>query len=210
MFSSGRSIVEPRAIKVWEEALSALDVLSGSTSPEGYAFENVLSNVGLGVLVTGFEAYCEKRFTELQGEGIYADLPKLVRKFISREDADLIRNLGVDQQLEAVADRINFQNYANAKLAFNKGYGISFGKDVHVPTSVLEELQQLIRYRHKVVHVSPRLGMLNADRTPEQEPVFSNLQFLSNARLIFERFIPALHEATLEVAIPKGPKPYRG
>ena len=76
---------------------------------------------------------------------------------------------------------------------------MKFG-DLKVPNTVLEELQWLIHYRHRIVHVSPLLGMLNDDRISQGEsPVFANRQYGNKALSATSEFVGALHDATLRL-----------
>lgn len=97
-----------------------------------------MSNFIIVTLVTGFEAYCKTKFLELESEGINPDLEALITAFYSQQErahftADdlkeeaVARNRIVLQKI--VGDqRINFQDYEEAKKAYRKAYGIKFGE----------------------------------------------------------------------------------
>lgn len=93
---------------------------------------------------------------------------------------------------------INFQNYHDCKRAYNKAYGIKFG-NLNLSSNTLEGLQSYIRYRHRIIHVSPSLGMLNQEKVPPEKPVFPKKETAENARECFSEFIEALHQATLSL-----------
>ena len=60
-------------------------------------------------------------------------------------------------------------------------------------------IKKSINYRHKIVHVSALTTPLNIEKMPEEEPVFSNIEFLSKNIDAFDEFIKKLHGATLEL-----------
>jgi len=190
-----------------------VETLLTGQSDVGYLFENVIANAVLSALVTGFEGYCQERFSELENEGVPADLGSLVHEFLSREEREKFdrgEELELQRQAAAqsisqqhmLAQRINFQNYDNSKSAFNRGYGIKFGELSPISSQDLQELQKLIRYRHRIIHVSPLLGLLNFPECPPEAPVFSNKATAEAAIVRFDIFIRALHEKTLELRPP--------
>lgn len=162
----------------------------------------------LSVLVTGLESYTKRRFLELENEEIAPDVETLVSKFTSRKLKEKgILGILIEEAAEAKvsvlrrfvdSNFINFQNYENCKRAFNKAYGIRFG-EIGLDGDTLASLQRYIEYRHRVVHVSPLLGLLNQRDVPREEPVFSNKRFAEQAASCFDRFITTLHEATLKL-----------
>jgi hypothetical protein len=161
----------------------------------------VVANMIIVMLATGSEAYCKTRFLELEGEGItpnYDELRKLfsLRVFeeIKREASQ--KNISI-AQLIVDQRRIDFGNYERCKEAFNKGYGIKFG-ELGISNQILEEIQRLINYRHRIVHVSPLIGMLNQDKVPLEEPIFST-NYVKNAIEVSKLFIENLHQATLKL-----------
>ncbi len=206
--SKGKTILEPIAIETWNNTVKAVEILQTGSSSEGYIFENVTTNMAIVMLVTGFETYCKKRFLELESEGIKPDQDSLFREFLSsRERERSLECIGVRRRCGGISPihklvsdrRIDFGNWEDCKRAYNKGYGIKFGEDLRVQNMALEELQRLIYYRNRIVHVSPLLGMLNQDKVPPEEPVFANRQYSQNALRICKEFIQGLHKATLNL-----------
>lgn len=207
MFVGGRPVLQPTALNVWKETLKAVEVLLKGKSSEGYIFDVVVANMVIVMLATGIEAYCKARFEELEGEGIEPNYDELEKEFFSKWE----REKGVFEEIRKEAflkgvsvikelisrRRIDFGNYDDCKTAFNKGYGIKFG-ELGVSNKNLEELKTLIEYRHRIVHVSPLIGMLNQERVPPEEPVFST-NYVRNAIEISKSFIESLHSATLKL-----------
>jgi len=209
VFVRGQPVLQSTALEAWNSTVEAIKVLLTGSSPSGYLFEAVCTNLTIVMLVTGFETYCKRRFLELEDEGIIADFDGLVNRFLTRAERgrgepDVIVQ---DASVEGVSparklvdqNRIDFQNYDRCKTAFNKGYGIKFGEDIGVSNILLEELQRLIGFRHRIVHVSPLLGMLNQERVPPEEPIFPNRQYAEKALETFDDFIQGLHTATLRL-----------
>jgi hypothetical protein len=208
VYRDGKATLLPTALDVWRETTKAAEVLLNGQSEEGYIHEVAVSNVILSVMVTGLEAYTKRRFLELEEEGIQPDVEALIRKIMSRKE----REAGIAQVLESEAHdagksvlaylvderKINFQNYSDCKNAFNKAYGLRFG-DLGLDSRVLAPLKQYIQYRHRIVHVSPLLGMLNQSEVPPEDPVFSNKAFAQSVIDCFDTFIQALHCKTLEL-----------
>jgi len=209
VYSGRRLILQATALETWNQTTKAVQILLGGSSPDGYLFEVVQANFVITILVTGFETYCGRRFIELEEEGMRADFTSLASKFLTRSEhehgqaeaiVDEAAREGITPARKLVEERrINFQSYDNCKTAFNKGYGIRFGVDLDISNTVLEELQQLIGFRHRIIHVSPITAMLNEDRVPPEEPVFSNAKYAQDALTTFDSFVQALHSATLRL-----------
>lgn len=205
-YQAGKSIVQPTAKEAWSETVKAIEILATGQSAEGYLFEVVVTNLTLAILVTGFEAYTKKRFLELEQEGLAPDTGAVIEAFYPKKE----REAGIKSMLESEAqdaevsvlqhivdrDVINFQSYKNCKRAYNKGYGVKFGH-LGLSGNTLEALQSYIQYRHRIIHVSPSLGMLNQEKVPPEEPVFPKKETAKAAKECFEEFIEMLHQATL-------------
>ncbi|MCO8127631.1 hypothetical protein NHL50_10475 [Acidimicrobiia bacterium EGI L10123] len=208
MYRAGTETSSPSAIDTWSDTRSAADTLLDGESTAGYLLEVVAANAVLGMLVTGFETYTSGRFVELDDEGVPLDFGSVAAAFLSAEERSRMK-AGNRTALEedairrrisrsaALADRINFQNYANAKKAFNRGYGLRFGDLTNTTSQRLERVQRLIKYRHRVAHVSPLLGLLNGPECPPEEPFFANRDTMREATREFDLFIRDLHDSTL-------------
>jgi hypothetical protein len=198
--------LKPTAIDAWKETIKAAEILATGKSDQGYIFETAVTNLTLTVLVTGFEAFAKKRFLEIEQEGIVPDVEAVVNSFFPRKE----REAGIGAILKAEAedakrtvlqliverDNINFQNYQKCKLAYNKAYGIKFG-ELGLRSSITEKINKFILYRHRIIHVSALLGMLNQPEVPPDEPVFPKKELAAEAINTFDDFIQKLHGATL-------------
>jgi len=98
--------------------------------------------------------------------------------------------------------RVDFQNYDRCKSAYNRAYGIKFGQMKGVTSTLLEDIQRIVGFRHRIVHVSPMIGMLNRGSVPPEEPIFPKHEYAEKAISVFDNFINCLHSATLAL-IPK-------
>lgn len=213
IFQGGRQVLQDTALDLWSGVLEAVRLLlANSHQTAGYLFEVVVVNQVLVMLVTGFETYCKRRFLEMEMEGRDINFEKLARRFYSKREIEigLIDALRKDAGEEGKTPtnlmiergQIDFGNFDNCKRAYSTGYGISFGKNLGVSNQVLEFLQRIIQYRHRIVHISPMIGMLNQGRVPPEKPVFSKAELGQQALERFDEFIQALHRATLKVPTP--------
>jgi hypothetical protein len=208
IYREGQPILAATAIEAWQNTKRAIEVLQTGTSAEGYLYEVVVTNLMLSILVTGFEAYTKKRFVELEEEGVEPAIEPLIEAFFPKRE----RDAGISAILKSEADEagksvlkhivdrgtINFQNYGNCRRAYNKGYNIRFG-ELRVDSETLGWLQRFIKYRHRIIHVSPLLGFLNQAESPPEDPVFPSNNLAQKAIDCFNRFIISLHEASLRL-----------
>lgn len=206
VYQEGKPALVPTAIEAWRATKQAIEVLSSGTSSLGYMYEVVVTNMTLSILVTGFEAYTKTRFGELEDEGIAPNSSAIVESFFPRRE----RGADIASILEAEASElgitllshliqrgtVNFQNYGDCKRAYSKAYGIRFG-EIGVESGDLAQLQRLIRYRHRIIHVSPMIGLLNQPEVPPEEPVIPNRVLAKSSLRTFSLFIDSLHTATL-------------
>lgn len=214
VYAQGEAVLSPPAIKLWDDMLTVVTTLLTGRSDIGYLYEIVTANAVLTALVTGLESYQRQRFIELEREGLSPDVSEILALFLSREEyerfqageeIDFIRKAvmrGVTPTQLLAEKRINFQNYDDAKRAYNRGYKIKFGELETITSSDLEELQRLIRYRHRIIHVSPLLGMLNAPESPPETPYFANRESADRYISAFSKFVLALHNRTLSLRPP--------
>lgn len=203
----GKQVLAPTAKEAWDETQHAVRILQEG-QPDGINFQvqTVITNLTLTVLVTGFEAYCKTRFLELEKEGIPPDAEAVIRRFVPEKEreAGIQEILGLEAKeaglslLELIVRRgfINFQNFGDCKRAFNKAYSLKFGS-LGCEPGTIESVQTYIRFRHRIVHVSPLLGLLNQDEVPPKEPVFPSRQTAEAAVSCFVDLIDSLHAATL-------------
>lgn len=205
LFVGGKPTLKPTAIDTWKNTVEAIKVLQKGSSDDGYIFETIISNLSIVTLVTGFEVYCKTRFIELEQEGIKPNIEALVTSCFSKEEiekqlSENLRDKAANENktfLEIIAEeKINFQNYKENKKAYNKAYNIKFS-EIGITSEELSFLQKIIRFRHRIIHVSPFIGMLNQPEVPPEEPIFSSKELVRRAMECFDKFINNLHQATL-------------
>jgi hypothetical protein len=206
VFQGGQQVLDPTAIDIWAETERAAQVLLTGSSSEGFIFEAVQANAILVMASTGFEAYGQRRFVELDAEGVRPDVSRLTQKFFSSRDRDrdVPKTFAQDAAAEGVSfaaklanDRIDFGNYETSRKAFVAGYGIRFGVELGVSNDLLATVKRTIAFRHRIVHVSPLIAFLNQPDSPPDDPIFSNKELAESTLSAFDRFIRALHQATL-------------
>lgn len=207
VYKGNQLVVEPTAIELWRETLRAVELLLSGQSEKGYSYEIAIANSILSILVTGFEAYTKRRFVELENEGISPSTRRLTEGFFSKQErkAGLIR----DFEQSALANgktvlahlvgegKINFQSYSKCKCAYGKAYSLHFG-NIGLDSEVLAPLQKYIKYRHRIVHVSPLILALGTP-TGSEGLVASSKELALEARNCFNSFIENLHRATLKL-----------
>jgi hypothetical protein len=207
MYQNGKPVLQPTALEAWKSTVEAIRILSSGSSEKGDIFDVVVTNLSISILVTGFETYCQTRFMEIEHEGIKPDIDSLISKFFSQKERDAKEpDILIDESIQEkisilqkiVNKRINFQNYGDSKNAYNKAYGIKFG-EIGVISNDLQLLKRLIKYRHRVIHISPLIGMLNQPEVPPEAPVFPSKELKEEAIRCFDLFILKLHEATLRL-----------
>jgi len=208
VYQDGKAVLQPTAYDAWKNTIRATHILSTGQSDQGYIFESVVTNLTLAILVTGFEAYAKMRFQEIELEGIEPNTDAVINAFISQKGreaglAEILRAEAKEErktiiQLIVERDFINFQNYQKCKLAYNKAYDLKFG-DLSMQSTSIEKIKKIFTYRHRIIHVSPLLGMLNQANVPPEEPVFPKKELATEAVAVFDKFIDSLHKATLKL-----------
>lgn len=206
IYRGGKAVITPTALEAWKEVLHGVEVLNEIDTDENYLREVVISNSILMMLVTGLENYGKKRFVELEREGIRPNHDGLIGSIFSNRQIknnlpDFLREEAAEQGITfidyLVSDRrINFQNYNQTKRVYKATYDIRFG-DIEVSSQDLERLQILITYRHKIVHISPLITMLNQEELASKEPEFSNKELATDSIHLFKEFIDGFHKLTL-------------
>lgn len=206
IYRSGKPILRPAAIEVWQETGVALAALWDSLPNDNQLREAVMSCMALTAVVTAWEVYARYRFLEIESEGVAPDVGSLLDEFTSEREKDS----GVVEQIVAVATEqrlsvarvlveqrrsIDFQSYERLKDAYRAGYGVKLGK-IGILSSVLEDMQRYIRYRHRIIHVSHMQPILNLPDVPPEKPDFANREMVTRAYSTFDTAIAALHAAT--------------
>lgn len=198
-------LLAPTAREVWDSTLQAVTMLWTGASDQGFLFEVLQSTTTLSMLVTGLESYGRARLLEIESEGILADPVALFSAFCSKAERESARITELQAQaaitsaslLTVVVEsiRINFQDFDHLKRAFRTAYGIKIG-DTGLNPHEIDAVRRFIRYRHRVVHVSPLMAFLNQDNVPPEEPVFANRALSNQAVAAFSGLVNALHVAT--------------
>ena len=110
--------------------------------------------------------------------------------------------------------RINFQEYADIKSAFTKGFALPFNSTNGFRSAIIADLKKLLRYRHRIVHVSPMLEMFNQAEVPPAKPDFPSASFAAAAKETYKSFVESIQVASLTLrTMPavsrKAPGPWR-
>jgi hypothetical protein len=200
-FQDGLLAVREAAIEAWQATKRAVEVHMESTTTEGHMGVVVQANLAIVMLATGVEVYAERRFAELPLEGRRYDLDAFIRRMIPakfrRDDPP------ADMSAALVLSRVDFGNYEACNRAFAAGYGIRFAT-LGVPEAVREDVRHVLQFRHRIVHVSPLVGLLNQPEVPKKPPIFSTTETARRYLQSVDTFIVGLHEASLQVSAAPG------
>lgn len=200
----GGEILEPNAKESWENIKEAVEILVDGFEKRNFQHEIIQSNITLTTIITGFEQYNKKRPIELYNEGINCDLQKLRKRILSKNENELLekelisfedQNDKDDLIFKFLLKRINFQNFKDCNDFFKFGFNISF-YEIKIPQNTIEEIRKIIEYRHRIVHVSPLLTILNFDE-PGKRPIFNSINFVKESLNKMDCLIQAIHEQTL-------------
>ena len=198
----GDSVYETPAIDSWRATVDAVHVALTGTS-QHQRFPAVISNTVLVMLATGLEAYLQARFVELEAEGVKPDEEAFGRAFMNATERktggmEAVRS-GAAAEGQVVfaflAGRISFLSFDKSKEAYAKAFDIKFGE--LVSSQLIADIRRWLRYRHRIVHQSASLLILNDSEAPPEELVFSNVALANRAQNDFATFVAAVHEATL-------------
>ncbi|CED71788.1 putative uncharacterized protein [Aliivibrio wodanis] len=196
MHQEGDYTSKPFALEHWENTKEYIHILLTGESESSYMYESALSNLLLVSLVTGLETYLKTRFIELYKEGVELDLNTLVKQFSKREeranDAKLL--ISDDSLIKYTSKKINFQNYQHIKAAY-KSFGIPLHE--HISNTLIEKVKMLISFRHKIIHYSISLGLLNVGDYGA-EPIFPNKALIESSIKEFDDFVTQIHSASLK------------
>lgn len=198
VYDGAQLVLEPAAIRTWEDTCVAIETVRKATSEEGFMFEVVQTNVIVAMLVTGVEAYSQRRFAELAGEGVRPDIHHLAEAFPRVEPvAEMAGEVGYERSVAPFTGRrgINFQNYEQMKRGFKAAYGIRFADLGGITSDDLREIKKAIAHRHQVVHVSPLESIRDGRGTGNL--LFANRDYAASCSERLDRFVCALHDATL-------------
>ena len=131
---NGKLILQSTALEAWEETKETIKILHTGNSIEGYIFDILIANLTLPLMVTGFEVYTKRRFSELEKEGITPNFGKIKEKM--RADKSY-------ESDEGVVETINFQDFKNeCKEVYFYGFGIKF-RELGMRNEDLEKLENL-------------------------------------------------------------------
>lgn len=208
IYQGNKEVLSSTALDAWQNIKSAIEILGTGKSEKGYIHECVVTNLSLSTMVTGFESYLKKRFLELEDEGISPNIDALLGSFLSSKEKDNdSKNVIIDEAINSNVSilkhfvqkrRINFQNFDDIKEAFKKTYGLTL-RSANINSRLVVPIKKFLVYRHRIIHVSPLIGLLNQSEVPPDEPAFPNETLKLEALEIFDDFIKLFHEASLKL-----------
>ncbi|MDD3855960.1 hypothetical protein [Sulfurimonas sp.] len=199
-YIDGKMNLSPTAIETWDDTIKTVKLIveKGYLEDE-FQYNASITNSIISMVVSGFEIYHQKRFLEIQGEGIEPNIISLVNDAIAKKSKQTYKEELYAYTLEELVSKkkINFQNYDICTLAYDKCYGIIFGS--FEDSLALNSLQKYIKCRHQIIHVYPSFTCLNMKELPKEEPIMSNKETANNVIQTFDQFIKKLHVKTTEL-----------
>jgi len=192
IIQGGKTVLESTALESWNETKEVVRILHTGESKEVYIFDTIIANLTFPLMVTGFETYTKRRFTELEEGGIVPDFEKITKKM--RSD----RKKGYPNNQEML-NTVNFQDFKNeCKMVYCYGYNIKF-HELGIKSEDIKKLEEIFDYRGRITHNSPLLSMLNESLVPQQNPVFNSKSEAFERMNILDNFIKELHKKTLSL-----------
>ncbi|MBQ2592025.1 MAG: hypothetical protein II567_01920, partial [Candidatus Riflebacteria bacterium] len=193
IISNNKLVLSPSAINTWKDTIDVLETLKSGESKLGYIYSVAIANVSIITLVSGFETYLKKRFIEIADEGYKFNKQELLNYFRKKYNYEESQNFTLKELIDKT--KPNFQNWEISKDLYNKAYSLKFGEIVS--SSSIEEIKRCLKFRHRLIHVSLNINMVNELNVPPEEPFFSP-QYLPIAKYHFNEFIQKLHNKTIE------------
>jgi len=204
-FYSKDGNIEPTAIDGWNEVVKGLNILNASY--RDYQHELITVNLSISSLVTGFENYLKKRFIELEKEGVKPNEEQLSKSVFSKWERDekldektreSAEKTGLSFIEKIANDKVNFQIYDDCKKVYNKAYGLKFS-ELEIDSSEIAKLKKIIKYRHRIVHVSPMLPVLNGTESLSEDPIFPKQKLIKDGIINFDILINRIHQKSLNM-----------
>ena len=197
LITGNNTILLSTAKDLWNETKLTIDTLRNGFVKSGYIQIVVKNNLTILTLITGLEIYLKARFLEIYKEGITTDInalidnyPNLVKNIYYKNDPTILINI--------IDNKTNFQNFKDARKAYQSAYKIDFLKIIKNPKD-LDLLKKVIRYRHRLTHGYPLLAIINESDMPDEELIGVDDLFTENVINIFDNFINTLHTSTLSL-----------
>jgi hypothetical protein len=196
------------AIQTWQETIQTIKFLLKRNSDNGFVFEKVFTNLAIVILVTGYETYCKRRFSELEDEGVQSDFNSLLKEFTPKNTRDLeLNNILKRAQKNSITptqqyvkeNKINFQDYESCKNSYRKGFNIKFSDDLRLESKEIKLINDLIKYRHQVIHESPLKTEPPDINELHQEEIKPKNEYAINGMNTMNKFIQSLHLLTVNL-----------
>jgi len=202
IYKDGKLNISPTAIETWNETINSINILlEKAYKDDDFQYNVAITNSIVSMIISGFEIYTQRRFVELEGEGLSPNIQKLVDKVIStrKTTEDEKEKLYATSLDKLVEEKINFQSFDKCKQAYNSCYNIVFGN--MEKSTELEKLKSFIQCRHQIIHVNPSFSCLNMKELPKKDPILSNKETAILMRDHFINFINKLHNKTMELRV---------
>lgn len=198
----GRETLRPRAKEIFEfTETKCRTLLEVAEETERFIIESTIVQQIIVMIVTGLETYLEERFVELCSEleipdsEIATAMSSVYQPVSSDELIDLARDRGIPIQELAREQYVNFQNISEAHNIYSNAFGVSL-QDMLNNTGNRGLLERNIDARHSIIHEATDMTIINVDRVPPQEPVFSDHDYGLEVIIGFSETVEEVHQNT--------------
>jgi len=205
--SKGKKMIDILAIESWEESLSTISILEAFIrSSDEYKQKLVLNNLIISTVVTGYEAYCKRRFLEMEDEMWAPNNEALINEICGRKE----KENNIQNKLEKMAvtsnhsllkeiveaKNLNFQNLKKSKTYFKKTYGLIFD-EIGIDSKCEQDFNKILLCRHQITHTSSQLSSF----LYKEGTITSNDDLRINAVAITSFLVEKIHAASLSEEI---------
>lgn len=206
-FAGGGLQLRSTAIESWRATIGAIETVTAGLVDKDHHTQSIGANLSIVMLAAGLEAYARRRFSEIEGEGFPPNEESLAEKLFPakrREEilADYRERVTSEGHsfTELVAANTDLGNWDRLKSAFSGAYGIGVGG--LVPSDVLVKVQNTLKFRNHIVHVSPLALVLDESVSVPSEDVMSGQPLLEGLVDACDAFVEKIHEATVALGEP--------
>lgn len=153
------------------------------------------------MLITGLETYLEKRYIELcvdaevSREDIAGALSSVHGKFTPQDLIQMASSEDCEIQELVRRSDFNLQDITTAHNLYYETFGFNLQNHLN-ETGNRGAIERNIQFRHKIIHEAVDVSILNVDRFPSQDPIFSNTDYGEEVIAVFAEVIDELHDET--------------
>lgn len=190
----GQEKLRPTAKEIFDLNMSKVDEIINIAESQEYYAESILSQQVIVMMVTALETYLQERFVEV-GNQVPDDecISVLATESQFTEEDIRTKSVMVGSVSEVAREHsFNFQDISEADDLYNSLFDFDLECLIN-ETGNRGILERNIQYRHKIVHGEVNTGILNFDKMPKQDPVFSNTEHVNRIKPRFVETVEKIH-----------------